>query len=68
MLVTHDISEAILLSDRVIVVSPRPGTIHSEIGIDLPRPRRLHIAESAEFLDYKKQLTTIFMDMGILRE
>jgi NitT/TauT family transport system ATP-binding protein len=68
MLVTHDISEAILLSDRVIVVSPRPGTIHSEIRIDLPRPRRLHIAESAEFLDYKKRLTKIFMDMGILRE
>jgi NitT/TauT family transport system ATP-binding protein len=41
--VTHDIGEAILLSDRIIVMSGRPGRIREEITVTLPRPRRLDI-------------------------
>lgn len=41
LMITHSIAEAVLLSDRVIVMSPRPGEIVEIIDIDLPRPRRL---------------------------
>jgi len=37
--ITHDIDEAVFLADRVIVLSKVPGGIHSELPIDLPRPR-----------------------------
>ncbi|MEL6271642.1 MAG: ABC transporter ATP-binding protein [Chloroflexota bacterium] len=41
VMVTHDINEAVLLSDRVIVLSPRPGKIVRDVTVDLPRPRKL---------------------------
>lgn len=50
--VTHSIAEAVALSQRVIVMSPRPGRILREIEIDLPHPRDESIEKSKEFLDY----------------
>lgn len=47
--VTHDAREAACLGDRVVVFSPRPGKILSEITIDLPRPRDIHDPEVARY-------------------
>jgi NitT/TauT family transport system ATP-binding protein len=49
--VTHSIPEAIFLSDRVVVMSPRPGRIEAVISIDLPRPRDINTREHPHFFE-----------------
>jgi len=51
LFVTHQIDEAVYLSDRVIVFSARPGRVRKDLKIDLPRPRPLSIKRSPEFLE-----------------
>jgi NitT/TauT family transport system ATP-binding protein len=67
LFVTHSIAEAIFLGDRVFVMGPRPTKIVEDIKIDLPRPRKLEIRETPEFLAYVHRITAIFMRMGILK-
>src|SRR5262245_17170632 len=56
VLVTHDVDEAIFLSDRVYVMTPRPGRVRLVQVIDLPRPRRLEIVTTAPFVALKARL------------
>ena len=63
--ITHSIPEAVLLADRVVVMSPRPGRIVEIIDIDLPRPRRLDKLPPA-FNDYAGRIRDIFKSKGVL--
>lgn len=51
LLITHQIDEAVFLSDRVIIFSARPGQILEEIVIDLPRPRTIEIKRTQAFVN-----------------
>ena len=65
--VTHSISEAVFLSDRIIVMTPRPGKIAADIKVDLPRPRTMAMRETPEFGAYTKQIRAMFEEWGVLR-
>jgi len=62
LFVTHDIEEALLLSDRVYVMTARPGTIKAEVVVPLPRPRTVEMETSPEFLALRRRL------LGLIRE
>jgi NitT/TauT family transport system ATP-binding protein len=68
MFVTHSIAEAIFLADRVVVFTPRPGSIAAILNIETPRPRRLDVRGSPQFIGYVDQIRGLFEDMGLLRE
>jgi NitT/TauT family transport system ATP-binding protein len=68
LFVTHSIAEAVFLSDRVIVMTPRPGKVDRVIDIDLPRPRTLAMRESPQFNAYSREILDIFLARGVLRE
>jgi NitT/TauT family transport system ATP-binding protein len=59
LFITHSIPEAILLSDRVVVLSARPGRIVQTVNIDLPRPRNERVRESADFYRYENDLRRV---------
>lgn len=56
VMVTHDIQEAVFLSDRVLTMSARPGRIKREIPIDLPRPRKQDDLYTSRFLELTRLL------------
>ena len=59
LFVTHDIDEAVLLSDRVYILAGQPGRIAAELPIRSQRPRRMDFALSGEFLEYKRELLAL---------
>jgi sulfonate transport system ATP-binding protein len=59
--VTHDVDEAVFLSDRVVVLSRRPGTVKAELPIDLPRPRTRELLTCADFTQLKRQALDVLL-------
>jgi NitT/TauT family transport system ATP-binding protein len=57
--VTHNISEAILLSDRVVAMSPRPGRISEIVEVDLPRPRTIDMEFTTQFKSYSDRVRAV---------
>ena len=63
MFITHDLAEAIVLADRVAVISRRPGTVKALIDIELPRPRdTFGLKTTAEFHDYYSQIWSLLSE------
>lgn len=62
LLITHDIEEAILLGDRVLIMSERPGTIRADITVELPRPRSAETVRLPRFQEIKNQVRDIIFN------
>ena len=62
-MVTHDVEEAIVLADRILVMRPHPGRVYEEIDCDLPRPRD---RQSAAF-DFVKRRVLAALDRSLER-
>jgi NitT/TauT family transport system ATP-binding protein len=62
--VTHNITEAILLADRVVAMSPRPGRIAKIVDIDLPRPRTIDMEFTSRFKSYSDQIRAVIYHGG----
>jgi NitT/TauT family transport system ATP-binding protein len=65
--VTHSIGEAVFLSDRVVVMTPRPGKIKQILPIGLPRPRDLGVRDSDLFGANVRHINHLFQEMGVIR-
>ena len=66
LFITHSINEAVFLSDRVVVMSPRPGRIGAVVSIELPRPRSFDFAETPQFGRYARDIRQVFESWGVL--
>jgi NitT/TauT family transport system ATP-binding protein len=64
--VTHDIAEAVQLSDRVVLITPRPGMVDRTIDIDLPRPRDFSVLKSPQFARHEAEIKEVFMGYGVV--
>jgi len=64
--VTHSIEEAVQLSNRVCVITPRPGRIEKILEIDLPWPRNLAVKNTPEFTAYVREIQEIFHGYGVI--
>ena len=61
LFVTHDVDEALLLSDEIIVLTQRPGRVRARLAVDLPRPRTPDMLASPDLMQLKAQLMTLLL-------
>jgi len=66
LFITHSISEAIFLSDRVIVMSQRPGRVVEDIRISFDQERKLDVRSTPRFGEYEKRIYDTFRNLGVL--
>jgi NitT/TauT family transport system ATP-binding protein len=66
VLVTHSIEEAVQLSTKTCLITPRPGILHSVIEIDLPWPRDATVKKSPEFARYVNDIGDVFRGFGVM--
>jgi NitT/TauT family transport system ATP-binding protein len=66
LFITHSIDEAVLLADRVVVMSPRPGKVERIVELDMPRPRGLEGRKDPDFIKATESITEIFLARGVL--
>ena len=64
LFVTHSIAEAVFLSTRVVVMSPRPGRIANVVTVDLPRPRTVETREDPRFFEAVTQVRELLRAGG----
>ncbi|MDO8616477.1 MAG: ABC transporter ATP-binding protein [Dehalococcoidia bacterium] len=62
LFVTHSIQEAVVMSDRVVVLTSRPGSVRADIDIELPRPRTEEMERTQPFLDYVYYLRNLLKE------
>jgi NitT/TauT family transport system ATP-binding protein len=68
LFITHSIEEAVLLSDRVVVMSSRPGRVADIVTNDLPRPRGAHTRSEPPFVEHVERIRRHFLALGVLSE
>ena len=61
VLITHDVREAVFLSDRIYVFSPRPASVVAEVDVPLPRPRTLDMITDSVFTSIEGELLSILL-------
>ena len=66
LFVTHSVEEAVLLSDQVVVLSPRPGRVLKRFDVDLPKPRNLESRSDARFHRLVGEIRGVFQAAGVL--
>ncbi len=68
LFITHDVDEAVYISDRVIVMTNQPGQVKEEVAITLPRPRTIEIQETPQFLTLRHRILTSIREESLARE
>ncbi len=68
LFITHDVEEAILLGDRVLVLTPRPGRLSRELHVDLSRPRHYQMALTTRFNELKREVLAVLRPEAVREE